>query len=351
VTRRLNVGVIGARFGADVHVPAFQADPRCDVRAIAGRDAGRVADLARRLGVPQPFDDWRALVDAPDIDAVGIAVPPAAQPAIIVYAAEQGKHVFCEKPVAASVADARSALAAVERRGVVHGIDFIFPEIAAWRRARELLAEGAIGRVAHFAYTWRIETYASRTNADTWKNHPDEGGGALGNFASHAFHNIEWLIGPVHRIPMFACPKGPRTGRAVDGIVLVEGVEGDVSGSLSVSTDAFLGSGHRIEVYGERGTLTLHNPTPDYVHGFRLKLGSRATGVLEPVPGVEKESGPDGRLAMVSRLVRRFVDAIESGRQTTPDLSDGVRVQALLARAAAVAEGLPDIVPAAVAAP
>jgi predicted dehydrogenase len=348
VTRRFNVGVIGLRFGADVHVPAFRSDPRCDVRAIAGRGAARVAELARRLGVPDPFDDWRALVDSADIDAVGIAVPPAAQPAMVVYAAERGKHVFCEKPVAASVADARSALDAVERRGVVHGIDFIFPEIAAWRRARELLAEGAIGRVAHFAYTWRIETHASRTHADTWKNRPDEGGGALGNFVSHVFHNIEWLIGPVRRIPMLACPRGPRIGRAVDGIVEIEG---DVSGSLSVSTDAFLGSGHRIEVYGERGTLTLHNPTPDHASGFRLKIGSRATGVLEAVPGIETESGPDGRLTQVSRLVRRFVDAIESGGQTTPNLSHGVRVQTLLARAASVAEGLSDIVPAAVGAP
>jgi predicted dehydrogenase len=348
VTRRLNIGVIGLRFGADVHVPAFRNDPRCDVRAIAGRDAGKVADLAGRLGVPDPFDDWRALVDSPGIDAVGIAVPPAAQPPMIVYAAEHGKHVFCEKPVAASVVDARSALAAVERNRVVHGLDFIFPEIVAWRRAQELLAQGAIGRVVHFAYTWRVETYTSRTNADTWKSRPDEGGGALGNFVPHAFYNIEWLIGPIRRIPMFACPKGPRTGRAVDGTVEVEG---DVSGSLSVCTDAFLGSGHRIEIYGDRGTLTLHNPTRDHGSGFRLSLGTRANDALEAVPCVETESGPDGRLTPVSRLVRRFVDAIERGEQTTPNLSHGVRVQALLARAASVAAGLSDAVPAAGAAP
>jgi predicted dehydrogenase len=239
-------------------------------------------------------------------------------------------------------------LVAVERTGVVHGIDFIFPEIAAWRRARELLAEGAIGRVVHFAYTWRIETYTSRTNADSWKSRPGEGGGALGNFVSHVFHNIEWLIGPVRRIPVCACAKGSRTGRAVDGIVEVEG---DVCGSLSVCTDAFLGTGHRIEIYGERGTLALHNPTADYASGFRLTLGTRANDALEAAPGIETESGADGRLTQVSRLVRRFVDAIERGEQTTPNLCHGVRVQALLARAAAAAAGVSDVDPAAVAAP
>ena len=66
VTRRLNIGVIGLRFGADVHVPAFRNDPRCEVRALAGRDLAKVTDLTRRLGVPCPFDDWRALVDSAD---------------------------------------------------------------------------------------------------------------------------------------------------------------------------------------------------------------------------------------------------------------------------------------------
>ena len=134
MSRRLNIGVIGLRFGADVHVPAFRHDTRCEVRAIAGRDLDRDSAVAHKLEVPFPFADWRALIDTGDIDAVGIAVPPAAQPPIIAYAAERGKHVFCEKPVAASVTDAKAALAAVVRSGVVHGIDFIFPEIAAWRR-------------------------------------------------------------------------------------------------------------------------------------------------------------------------------------------------------------------------
>jgi predicted dehydrogenase len=331
VTWRLCVGVVGLRFGADVHVPAFRSDPRCDVSAIAGRDVAQTAEVARRLGVAYAFDDWRALVASPDIDAVGIAVPPEAQPPIIIYAAEQGKHVFCEKPMAASVTEARSALAAVERSGVVHGIDFIFPEIPGWRRAQELLVEGAIGRIAHFAYTWRMETYASRTNADTWKSRPDQGGGALGNFVSHVFYNIEWLFGPIRRIPMFACSTGPRTGRAADGLVEVEG---NIAGSLSVCTDAFLGCGHRIEIYGERGTLTLHNPTPDYASGFRLTLGTRDNGAPAAVPDVEAESGTDGRLTLVSQLVRRFVDAIERGDPMTPNLSHGARVQELLAMAA-----------------
>ena len=327
----VRVGVIGLRFGGQVHVPAFRSDARCEVMALAGRDPGKAAAAARELNVPASFEDWRDLVKAPEIDAVSIAVPPAAQSAIVVEAARHGKHVFCEKPLAASTLDAQDALRAVQHAGVVHGIDFTFPEITAWRHARTLIAEDAIGQVAHFAYTWRVETYASRTNAETWKNHPLEGGGVLGNFVSHVFYNIEWLLGRIDGFDGMVCPQGRRSGRAVDGVVRLE--SGAV-GSLSVSSDAFLGSGHLLEVYGDKGTLVLSNSTGDYAAGFRVHVGTRASGRLTCV--FEDEGGApqvDGRLNPVTALVRRFLDAIDGGAAMTPNLADGLRVQELLALA------------------
>ena len=141
----VRVGVIGLRFGGQVHVPAFRSDERCEVMALAGRDPGKAAAAARELHVPAFFEDWRDLVRRRR--SMPSASPsPAAQPAIVVEAARHGKHVFCEKPLAASTRDAQDALRAVQHAGVVHGIDFTFPEIAAWRHARTLIAEDAIRR-------------------------------------------------------------------------------------------------------------------------------------------------------------------------------------------------------------
>jgi predicted dehydrogenase len=341
MSRRIRVGVIGRRFGSQVHIPAFRSDTRCDVIALAGRDAGSPA-AARSFELPASYDDWHELVEASDIDAVSIAVPPAAQPAIIAEAVRHRKHVFCEKPLASSVAGAREALASVEAAGVVHGIDFIFPEIAVWQQAKRSLADGAIGRPVHFAYTWRTETYASRTNAPTWKNRPDEGGGVLGNFVSHVAYNIEWLLGGIREFEGLVCPRDRRWGRAIDGVVRLEN---GVVGNLSVSSDAFLGSGHLVEIYGDEGTLVLQNSTSDYVTGFRLSLGTRASGALACVAGEDAGGGVDGRLAPVSQLVRRFIDAIHGGGAMTPNLADGVRVQELLALAEAAAEPLPQCTP------
>jgi predicted dehydrogenase len=317
-------------------VPAFRADPRCEIVAIAGSHPEKASAVARAVGIPQAYSDWRELVESPAVDAVAIATPPAVQPAIVVAAAARRKHVFCEKPLGGSLAGAREALAAVQAAAVVHGIDFLFPESACWKSARALLARGTIGTPLHFSYTWRVETYASRTNASTWKNRTDDGGGALGNFASHAFFNIEWLLGAVRALRAFSQPAGARRGRAVDGTV---DLEGGMSGVVSISTDAYLGSGHVVEVYGSEGTLVLSNTGADYASDFTLRTAQRPATALAVVDGTASASEGDGRLSLVSQLTRRFVDAIEGASQMRPNLLDGVRVQTLLAQAAASIDG------------
>lgn len=333
---RLRVGVIGLRFGTQVHVPAFRTDSRCEVTTLIGRDAVLTAELARTLEVPSISTQWRELIESPTIDAVSIAVPPALQAAIIVHAAHHRKHVFCEKPLASSVANARLALDAATSAGIVHVIDFMFPEVEVWQQARALLDQGAIGRLTHFSYTWRVETYASRTGADTWKTRTIEGGGALGNFGSHAFYNIEWLLGRIEAIEAFCVSGSNRAGRSADGVLRLQN---GASGVISISTDAFLGGGHRIEVYGSQGTLVLENTGADYAAGFVLQLGTRDSGQLtRMMPRDPSPTGEDGRIAPVSRLVRRFVDAINGSREATPSLADGVRVQEWMSLAARVAQ-------------
>ncbi|MDO8794163.1 MAG: Gfo/Idh/MocA family oxidoreductase [Vicinamibacterales bacterium] len=309
--RRLRVAVVGRRFGQDIHAPAFASDPRCEVVGVVGRDG------------------WRDVVASADVDAVSIAVPPAAQAPIAVAAAAAGKHLFCEKPLAHTLEAAEQILRAAGQAGVVHGVDFLFPEVEAWRQARQHLAAGGIGRVRHFAYTWRVETRASRFNADSWKSRPDEGGGALGNFASHVFHNIEWLLGPVVAMSPFAFPGGTRIGRGVDGQVHLAA---DVAGTISISTDAFSGIGHVVEIFGEDGTLRLANSGSDYVAGFSLSQAGRSMDAFRQVVPASAPDG-DGRRAPVAALARRFIDAVAGGPAMEPNLSHAVRVQRLLALA------------------
>jgi len=312
VTKTIRVGIVGRQFGERAHAPAFGTDPRCEVVSVAGRD------------------DWRDLVSSPRVDAVAIAVPPAVQPGIVFEAAKRGKHVFCEKPAADSVAAAREMIEAVASAEIVHGIDFIFPVLPSWQRTRRMLRSGAIGRLRHFAYTWHIETSASRLRVDTWKRRTEEGGGARGNFLSHVFHNIEWLVGPLTSVGSFSSPEGARAADAVDGTVYC----GDADGRVSVCTDAFLGCGHRVELFGDLGTLVLANRDADYVAGFQLHVGTRESGALTAVACDALPDSADGRVAAVALLARRFIDAVSAGTSMTPNLHHGLRTQELLSLAA-----------------
>ena len=97
----IRVGIVGSNYGRTVQLPAFRADPRCEVVALAGSDAARTAELARAADVPKAYGDWRALVEDPDVDAVAIATMPALQARDRAQRAlALGKPVFAEKPMA-----------------------------------------------------------------------------------------------------------------------------------------------------------------------------------------------------------------------------------------------------------
>jgi len=327
----LRVGVIGVGFGQRVHVPAFRADARCRVVAICCRNREHAARMAEQLEVANAYGDARQMLASGELDAVSIAVPPVLQPELLIAAAEAGKHVFCEKPLAADLPTAERALAAVRKSGVVHAMDFIFPEIPAWQQARSVLAAGTLGKLRHAVVSWRMESYALAHGLESWKTRSAEGGGTLSNFASHSLYYLEWLLGPVTRLAARLTPREAAGEVRVDAwLELASGC----SVGLSVAADAFLGPGHRLEIYGEQGTLLLENCTTDYVNGFALSVGTRETGGLATRP-TERFPHVDGRIGAASSIVRRFIDAILANTTVDPNLAHGLRVQQLMAAARA----------------
>ena len=318
---------MGAGFGQQVHAPAFKSLPGCALGAICASRLERARQAAQSLGIPKATDEWRELVADPDIHALALAVPPSLQAEIALAAAHAGKHLFCEKPLALNVSQAQSILNAARQSKIVHAMDFIFPEIGAWQKAQQLLRSQALGRIRHAALTWRVETYAYRTKADNWKTCAASGGGTLNNLASHTFYYLEWLLGRIDKVLARLAPREAEVEARVDA--WVEFAAG-FSGTVSIAADAFLGPGHRLEVYGDSGTLVLENAAADYAEGFKLSLGTRAAPRLAAIEAVDDNPYADGRIYPVSRIAGRFIEAIRSGGTVVPNLEHGVRVQVLL---------------------
>jgi predicted dehydrogenase len=326
----IGIGIVGCNYGKTVLVPAFRHDPRCEIVALAGTDAGRTAELAQSLNIAHGFGGWRELVEEPTVAVIAVAVPPHLQPAVAQRALELGKPVFLEKPLAADLAGAQMILEWGRKSRRPIAVDFNFPELPSWRQAKAMLDRDAIGRLHNVVVTWNFENRATRLRLESWKTRGDGGGGLLGNFVSHCFYNLEWLCGPICGLSarVFALPDGKTDAGATLALAFASGA----AGSLQASSASFLGSGHRIELYAEDGTLILLNASVDYFRGFELWAAQRGEDALKPVAIEEADADqfPDSRVGPVGRLVRRFLDACESGSIPTPGVLEGYRVQRLL---------------------
>lgn len=326
----IRLGIVGSNYGRTVQLPAFRADPRCEVVAMAGSDAARTAERAREANVPKAYGDWRALVEDKNVQAVAIATMPSLQTQVALRALALGKPVFAEKPLASDLAAARALLKAAEASRVPTMIDFNFHQIAAWLRAKEMLDAGAVGALRHVAVHWHVESQAIQKRMRSWKTVGDDGGGVLGNFISHCFHYLEWFVGPLAGL-------SARIG-GMPGVADLETTAAMAltfkSGplvSLSMSCASYRGDGHKVEFFGEDGTLVLHNPGADYMRGFELTHARRGADVKHiPVHDPVDAQYPDGRIAPVSRLAKLFFDAIEQGGTPRPGFAEGYRSQQLI---------------------
>jgi predicted dehydrogenase len=327
----IRLGIVGSNYGRTVQLPAFRADPRCQVVALAGSDAGRTAELARAAGVAKGYGDWRALVEDKDVQAVAIATLPSLQAQIAICALELGKPVFAEKPMASDLSGARAMLRQATLKGLPTAIDFNFHQIMCWQRAKAMLDAGAIGALRHVTVHWHVESRALQLRMRNWKTVGDDGGGVMGNFISHCFHYLEWFCGPI--AGLCALISGlPDDGKLETTVAMAIRFETGPLCSLSMSCASYLGTGHRIEFFGQDGTLILHNPGADYMRGFELFHAHRPAAALERVPVNDPIDAqfPDGRIAPVSRLGKMFFDAIERGGTVHPGFAEGYRVQCLI---------------------
>src|SRR5699024_10228297 len=153
----IGVGAVGHSFMGAVHSHAWRTVShvgtpvaRTTMRVLAGRNKNRAQAAAEKLGWDEATDDWRTLLDRPDIQVIDILTPGDTHEEIAVAALEAGKHVICEKPLAASAAAAeRMAVAAqnARARGVASMVGFNYRHVPALGLARQLVATGRLGTV------------------------------------------------------------------------------------------------------------------------------------------------------------------------------------------------------------
>jgi predicted dehydrogenase len=332
LTRKIRIGIVGARFGAGVHAKAFGRDRRAQIVAVAARSLKSAQEAARRGGIKAFYAGWQALLKSGGLDAVSIAVPPKLQPGIIREALRRGISVFAEKPLAFSLKDAEQVTALAQKSGLAHMVDYELTQIPAWMKAKELLTAGAIGKLGHISVSWCIETFANRNKKVSWKTQTAQGGGALSSFGCHALYALEWFAGPIREISAHLSKASYLPAKGDSYCVLSAKLSGDIRAYAEICTHAFPATGHEIRFFGEQGQILLINSGEDHVKGFKLFVADRKQPKFRSIRprGDFNHRKEDGRIDAVAALAKKFLDWVVSGKPERPNFADALRVERLL---------------------
>jgi len=319
----LKLGLVGLGGMGRNHLEKEVALPEVRFVGVADVVASSVDEVSARYGVPG-FYGYQQLVDSGACEAVLIATPHPFHAPIALYAIEHGLHVLSEKPIAVTVGEADQMIAAAARAGVTLGVMFQTRTDPHVRRAHQLLAEGAIGRVYRsvmIANHWyRTQAYYnSGAWRGTWKG---EGGGILMNQSPHSLDMFIWLGGKPSRVQSRVDTRLHRI-RVEDTVEAMLDYEEGHTGWLYTTTAEWPGENH-YEFTGDRGKLVLQDRSLRLYRMSKSIQEETETGATWGKPEgewetVEVESGPTGH----SRVVQQFARAIRLGEPLIATGEDG----------------------------
>lgn len=202
----VNIGLIGSGFMGKGHSIAYNILPQVFAKPPAYphlRLLGDISEeLARSAAATHGFEDyavgWEAVVYDPDIDIIDICAPNQVHREIAVAAAQAGKHIYCEKPLAVTLTDAQAMLEAAEAAGVKTMVGFNYLKSPATLLAKQLIDEGKLGELWHFRGTFHQDALADAHIPFSWRFEKHvAGAGALGDLAPHIIAVAQALMGDI----------------------------------------------------------------------------------------------------------------------------------------------------------
>jgi predicted dehydrogenase len=233
-------------------VPGLLKAERCEVVAIASRDAAQARTVADELGIPTSHGSYEALLADPNVDVVYIPLPNHLHAEWTIAAARAGKHVLCEKPLALTVADAERMVDACADAGVRLMEAFMYRHHPSWVAAMEVVADGRLGSLR------AIQSWFSYYNDDPTniRNQLDAGGGALFDIGCYAVNLSRMLFDGEPTTVRASVMRDPATNVDTLTSAILEFADGVAAFTCStrVETD------QRVHVYGTEGRLSIEIP-------------------------------------------------------------------------------------------
>ena len=183
----------------------FPRKHRPVLQVLCARDAAKAKEFAETWGYRHVVSDWRDVVNRSDVDAIDICTPNDLHAEIAIAAANAGKTVLCEKPLSINTAEGERMVRAVESAGVANTVWYNYRRIPAVTLAKQLVAEGRLGRIFHFRaqflQDWTISADLPQGGTGLWRlDAGAAGSGVTGDLLAHCIDTAQWLNGGISRV-------------------------------------------------------------------------------------------------------------------------------------------------------
>jgi predicted dehydrogenase len=246
-------GILGtAKIALEKVIPGMRGSALAQIVGIASRDIAKARAAANRFGIPRAYGSYQELIDDPEIEAIYNPLPNHLHVSWSIRAAERGKHVLCEKPIALTARDARDLLEARDRAGVQIGEAFMVRTHPQWLKVKEILASGRIGELrlvaGHFSY-YRRDPGDIRSRVE-W------GGGALMDVGCYPITISRWLFGaePTEVVGLVERDPDMHVDRLTSGLLRFE------RGQATFSCATQLVPYQTVQIFGTTGRIAVEIP-------------------------------------------------------------------------------------------
>lgn len=356
----LRIGLVGCGLMGRAHSNAYkrvgdffpELEYRPVLKVICARNKERVQAFADQWGYQSFETDWSALIADGDIDAIDICVPNNMHAEIAIAAAEAGKMVLCEKPLARSVAEAQPMVDAVEKAGVENTVWYNYRRVPAVTLAKQLVDSGKLGKIFHyranFLQDWTIDPELPQGGEGLWRLDNDvAGSGVTGDLLAHCIDTAMWLNGGIKDVSAVTETFVKERVHQLTGEMQKVGIDDACifhchfnNGSLGLFESTRYACGHKahysFEINGEHASLgwNLHDMTrlEYFDHGDEsIVRGWRSIHVSDDdQPYMDKWWIPGTSIGYEHTFIHQIADflkSLETGEPCSPTFSEALETQ------------------------
>ena len=336
----LRFGVFGYGMIADVHAEGLAHIEGVELIAVCGPREVGAQEFADKFGISNVYTDPDQLLAHDEIDGVLVDAPDAFHHDLVMRSAQAGKHIFCEKPMAVTVEEAREMYAAARQANLRTVVGFSNRWNMAANNIRKLIEDDVIGEVVHL-HTQSLNPALVRSDKPrfTWRTDAKRTGtGILGDLGSHHIDLVHFLVGDITEVSanmktftpqVFDDDGTPHAHDLDDDTIILMEIANGAHGTIGVSR---LGSVHsnfpvgrrHTMINGRKGGILYEN-----AQGWLFMPGQEG----EPIPGEPPtvDKGHGGQLlAGATRQMETFVQSVREDRAITPTFTEGLKTQEVL---------------------